>query len=570
MKKLSILAIFVVLAIYGGWEWFFCRFYVPPGNVAVVTAKSGDSLPAGEMLAKPGQKGVWAEPLSEGRHFLNPFNYSINIIPRKIIPNGKVGLVTAKTGTDLKPGEFLANPGQKGVLKGVIGPGSYSINPYAFDVSEIDALSIPVGYVGIITSLSGKPVEASQFAKIGQSGVMGEVLQPGLYYINPKEYDVKVIEVGLNQVSLLGKEGAAVIAKSNITTQNKAVDELQIKVLQSQKEVRESSLGSFADSNNYSGARPAMAEKTKRAPSAPAAQVAATAVFVLNQHISFPSRDGFDILLDMTVEFEFLPEHLPYIFREYGDMPQVVDKIIMPQVLSVSRMKGSAYRAVDFIVGEGREKFQEDITKSLATAMADKKILVHSALIRHVNVPDEILVPLKQAAVATEQDLTNQEKAITADALAALNTEIGMVTQKASEIAQGTEKMKAEVKAETEKVKAEVAASTLKLVAEIDQKTSATKAQRDVVIGKATAQALTLTEGEIAKGYVMKIKAFGDAKSYNLAEFAKNLDFKNIKIIHAGQGTLWTDLEGMSAGTAALLNQNATKNEIKPDLNKKK
>lgn len=130
----------------------------------------------------------------------------------------------------------------------------------------------------------------------------------------------------------------------------------------------------------------------------------------------------FEIGLDMSAEFEFLPEHIAWIYRSYGDLPAVADKIIMPQILSVSRLKGSAYRAKDFIVGEGREKFQNDLTDTLAKILAERRIIIHSALIRHVNVPLQILDPLQQASVAVEQDLTNKEKQNTARKQAELNT----------------------------------------------------------------------------------------------------------------------------------------------------
>ena len=69
----------------------------------------------------------------------------------------------------------------------------------------------------------------------------------------------------------------------------------------------------------------------------------------------------------MTVEFELMPENLAKIYLLYGDLPQVVEKIILPQVLSVSRLKGSSYRAQDFIMGEGRETFQYDLSQVLGS-----------------------------------------------------------------------------------------------------------------------------------------------------------------------------------------------------------
>ena len=82
----------------------------------------------------------------------------------------------------------------------------------------------------------------------------------------------------------------------------------------------------------------------------PKAQLFDEGEMTLNELVGFPSRDGFPISLDMTVEFEFDPSDIAGIYRRYGDLPAVIDKIIMPQITSISRNKGSEYRAKDFIV----------------------------------------------------------------------------------------------------------------------------------------------------------------------------------------------------------------------------
>ena len=57
-------SILIILFIaWVAWSWGFCRFYVGPGKMAIITAKSGSALPPGQILAKPGQKGVLEEPL---------------------------------------------------------------------------------------------------------------------------------------------------------------------------------------------------------------------------------------------------------------------------------------------------------------------------------------------------------------------------------------------------------------------------------------------------------------------------------------------------------------------------
>ncbi len=592
--RLAVTAILMLLCVWMVWQWFFCRFYVPPGQMAVIISKEGKPLPSGQILASKGQKGIRADVLAEGRHFLNPVTFEHRIVPVTTIPAGKVGIVTSKVGTDLPPGEFLAGPGQKGVWRGVLGPGSYRFNPYGYEITITDAISIPVGYVGVVTSLAGDRAPEGAFAGAGQKGIRADVLQPGLYYVNPKEFKIDVLEVGVNQVSMLGKAGSAVITKGKITSQNSAIDALQFKVLEQQALQREeyarqtdntvvtqnAAAGSSLDSlrRSLDQKRDEHSEKDSAAPAARApmpqqghdlSQLAKDAVansvnaFVINQFVEFPSRDGFDISLDMTVEFELEPDKLAMVYRDYGDLPAVVDKVILPQILSVSRLKGSAYRAVDFIVGEGREKFQTDLTETLRKSLASRNLVVSNAIIRHVNVPAQILEPIQQASVAQEQDLTNQEKQNTARKQAELNTEQGLIEQRGAEVAQETAKLRAEIKAGQEKEVAEIQAGTLQKVAEIDMQTALLRAEKSRKLGKARAESIQLVEGEKARGQVLKTQALGDAAAFNLAEFATalNPDVK-IRIIHAGPGTLWTDLENATLaelGGAEALKTNKAK-----------
>ncbi|MEA3187056.1 MAG: hypothetical protein QOD99_886 [Chthoniobacter sp.] len=558
------LLVLMILGAIAFWEWSFCRFYVGPNEMAVITAKNGEPLPAGQILAKPGQRGVQEDVLGEGRYFLNPISYDHKTMPVTMIPAGKIGVVTSKVGNELPAGEFLAEPGQKGIWRRVLGPGKYRFNPVGYQIDITDALSVPIGYVGVVTSLSGEQAPEGDFAKSGQKGVRGDVLQPGLYYVNPREFKVDVVEVGVNQVSLIGNKGGNVITKTQIQTNNGAMQQLDRNVLAQQAEKR----SEYVDSNrgtltlnsaaqSFLGRSSQPVDKLKRSDTpregakAPGAKqvVPETANFMVNQFVEFPSKDGFEITLDMTVEFELLPEHMAWIFRNYGDLPAAVDKVIMPQILSISRLKGSAYGARDFIVGEGREKFQNDMTDALAKALAEKKIIIHNALIRHVNVPMQILDPIQQASVATEQDLTNKEKQNTAKKQAELNTESSLIDQRRQEVSQETEKLKAEINADQVKQVAEIGGETLRQVADIQKETAGVRAEKTTKLGQAQADVIRLVEGEKANGFQLKIKAFGDPVAYNLWMFADSLSSAmKINILHSGPGTLWTDLEKASLG----------------------
>ena len=484
-----------------------------------------------------------------------------------------MGIVTSKGGSDLPPGEFLASAGQKGIWRQALGPGKYRLNPVGYDVRIVDAISIPIGYVGAVTSLSGKQAPEGEFARMGEKGIRADILQPGLYYVNPAAFKVDVLEVGVNQVSLLGKTGGNVITKSQIVTNNGAIGGLERNALVEQQAKRQE----YAKENNLNlgvnslitpdssvslrgkteawdkkipGAWAEPITTTKVTPPKPVAGSSPVqAAFVLNQFVEFPSKDGFEISLDMTVEFELLPENIAWIFSNYGDLPAAVDKVIMPQILSISRLKGSAYGARDFIIGEGREKFQSDLTDTLAKVLGEKKIVIHNALIRHVNVPMQILDPIQQASIAQEQDLTNQEKQNTAKKQAELNTQISLIDQAGQQVSQETEKLKANIKADQTKQVAEIGGETLRQAAEIQKQTASVRAEKTTTLGKAKAQVIRLVEGEKAQGYQMKIKAFGDPVAYNLWTLATSLDDKiKVNILHSGPGTLWTDLQKANLG----------------------
>ncbi len=553
MKQAKPLIIFIaaVALVVFIYVWGFCRIYVAPGEMAVIISKTGKPLPPGQILAGPGQKGIRAEVLGEGRHFRDPILFQREIHKVVPIPPGKVGILTAKVGANLPEGEFLASKNQKGIRRSVLGPGKYRLNPYGYRIDVVDAISIPIGYAGVITSLSGRQSSEGGFAGANEKGVRRDILQPGLYYVNPKQYKTDIVEIGVNQVSMLGKAGVQLSSKTQLDTKNVAMQRLQSNALEQQKQKRWNYLSktvsqALSRSSDYDvrQQQQALAQAEKQYLESDSATA-----MVLPQYVEFPSRDGFQISLDMSVEIEMLPSDIAGIFSRYGDLPAVLDKIIIPQITSIARNKGSEYGAKDFIVGEGREKFQTELTKALATTLGKKKIIVHNALIRHVEVPDEIRQPIQQASIAVEQNLTNLEKQNTAKKLAQLNTEITLIEQRKQQVAQETEKIKAEIKADQEKQVAEIKAEAIKKVAEIAKETAGIDADTVRILAVAEADAMKMVEGEKAKGLQLKIAAYGDPVAYNMKELADKLkkDVK-INIIHTGEGTLWTDLEKANAG----------------------
>src|ERR1700722_1597118 len=106
------------------WNAFFKR--VPPGQILVIVAKNGAEIPADQVVAGPGQKGVQREVLGEGWHFVMPVIFTSELHDLTVIPPGKAGVVTALGGTRLPPGQLLAeSEDEQGIRRHVLLPGAY-------------------------------------------------------------------------------------------------------------------------------------------------------------------------------------------------------------------------------------------------------------------------------------------------------------------------------------------------------------------------------------------------------------------------------------------------------------
>lgn len=208
---ICVLTVFFLIVLVSAWNMVF--HYCEPGEMLVIVAKSGTNPPAGQLLARAdkGEKGPLEGVLGEGRHYVTPVLYEVQRFRLKDknmdIPPLKIGVVTAKVGTLLPAGRILADPGERGIQRVVLPPGRHRLNPIGYVVEVHPATVIQPGFVGFVTRQVGVTPK-SRFAdpSKNEKGILKEVLQPGIYYLNPYEYHVTNVEVGLNQVSFLGND----------------------------------------------------------------------------------------------------------------------------------------------------------------------------------------------------------------------------------------------------------------------------------------------------------------------------------------------------------------------------
>ena len=492
----------------GFWVWVVENTVVPPDKMLVLIAKTGKEMPPGQIIAEPGQKGVLLEPLGPGRHFVNPFLYERQLKEQVVIKGGEIGVVISKFGRELPSGEFLAGRGERGIQREVLMPGTYKLNPYAFEVKTLKMVEVEPGYVGVVTARSGKPAH-NPLADPGERGVQKTVLQPGLYALNPEAFSVDRIEIGFNQITMahLGK------LPTTKTT------------------------GQFADKAQRAaeqiGQGLALEERQK-----------GQSGFPVLPAVTFPSSDGFEITMDVTLLWQLLPQDAPSVVSRYGDIKKIEQNILIPQINSTARIKGSTFGAVDFIVGDKREEFQRAFQDTIKTTLEEKKLQVDLALVQDTLVPDNLSGPIQDARIAAEWNTTNAEKTKTEAKKAELDENQGKIRQVEQVVEFETQRLEGNIRAEQEKQVNEIAAQTRLLVAELARQTAAIRADIKRKLGGAEAKVVEMKGKAEGEGYALQVKAVGTAADYAFYQFAQQLPEQvKLLLIYAGTGTLWTDLE---------------------------
>src|SRR5215213_5408067 len=190
------------------------------------------------FIKRGGVKGIQLRTLPPGLWPIHPYLFRVSVAKATMIPQGKVGVVTAADGAPLDPGrllgkaisdhgnyqdaeQFIASGGQKGPQVDILTPGVYRIlvqsgaiegtaeaKPGLFNVRLFDSTVISENQIGLVEALDGAQLNprdyvAESFAghdnfqdghefigKGGQRGPQKDILLPGTYYINPLLFKV--------------------------------------------------------------------------------------------------------------------------------------------------------------------------------------------------------------------------------------------------------------------------------------------------------------------------------------------------------------------------------------------
>jgi len=431
--------------------WFFCRIEPGPDQIAILIRKTGRDLAPHQILAtEKGQKGIQLDVLPEGRYFLNPFTWGWRFHRITDIPAGKLGVQTRLFGDELPPGDIIAGSTTKGIVREVLRPGKYRINPYAFKVELFDATSVRPGSVGVVTSLIGEDVlkdeipekERNAFlVSPGRKGVVKEVLDPGTYYLNP--YLVNVVEVNL----------------------------------QSQR---------FALSGEDA--------------------------------ITFLTMDGFTVNVEGTIEFGLDRSSAALLTHRIGDMEDLLQKIILPRARGFSRIEGSKQPAINFIVGETRQQFQDSLETHLRDKCKDWGVSIKTVLIRNISPPDQIASVIRDREVAVQNARMFEQQIAQAKSKAELVRQEMLAIQNKEKVEQDTARIRAVIKAEQELAVQVTAAKRELDVAKLESEAATFQAQAQVAKAEGDRDVIKLDNEAQAAVLGNQVNAFGGG--YGMARYA--------------------------------------------------
>lgn len=409
------------------YEWKIVdALNIPSGKVGVLSRKIGDPAPAGEVLVpmNSNYRGIVREVLEPGTRYLHPEIYSWEIVDAVTIPAGKVGVLTRKVGILPPSGTILVerDSDYQGIIQQVREPGLYYINPHEFEVEIVDAIDIPDGFVGVMVAKTGKPAPEDQLlVEEGFRGIRKDYLKPGLYYINPYEYDIVAVDTRQQKYEMTA--------------------------------IPEQGDTAFSDA------------------------------------ITFRSNDGFEITIDVTVLYEIQPENAPYVVATLGqNLEDVRSKIIRPGSRSFARLGGSMLKAVEFVSGETRKSFQDSLAQALHIEGARANINVVNTFVRSYTLPETLLEPIQLKVIAEKQREQIIEEQKREEEKAQLARQEALVEQQSQKINAETAKIVAETKAEEQKQVAIIKGQQMLEVAKLDREAAEQKKLQDIALGEGEAK----------------------------------------------------------------------------------
>jgi len=467
---------------WGYWIWQYAIDEAPvtvieKGKIGLVSAKDGNSLPTGSILARHvdcdnfqnarafmtngGQRGKQVGYLNNGVYRINTLLFDLFVTSITSIEDGSIGIITAKDGIPLDTGniagkeienhnnfqnfeKFLENGGQRGLQIQVIQAGDYSLNTWAVDVEKVPMTQIPIGNVGVVISYvgaEGKDVTGEGFkhgniVNKGEKGVWVTPYDPGKYAINPYTHKIEVVQT------------------TNLVL-------------------------------NWANARNEAHKLDEKLST-----------------IKVRSKDGFTFNLDVSQIIHITALDAPKVIARFGSLLNLVSQVLEPTVGNYFRNSAQNSDIISFL--NARQERQDAAKSNISKVLEEYNVHAVDTLIGDIVPPEELMKTLTDRKLAQEQEITYdierkaQDQRKTLESAKALADMQGQMVQAQQSVEISQRQAEAAVKSSEGQAKAielQAAANSKAkvLMAEADAKqielTGSAEASKIAAIGKSTAEA---------------------------------------------------------------------------------
>jgi regulator of protease activity HflC (stomatin/prohibitin superfamily) len=438
----------------------------------------GKKMPEGQIIARHGQVGVQAKTLMPGLYWRLPIIWSFRKVPVVTIDIGSIGIVESIDGEALPKGRvladevecnqfqdaevFLANHGKKGPQVGILRPGTYRINTILFNIAKAPAVKIPENTIGVAIAKDGIPLptgyiiapkalnvngteadhKAYQNGQLfidskGYRGPQLETLQPGIYYINPNLFDIKIEEVA----EVL--PGYVAVIRSNVglelerapegpdrsTGEGKLcgpIHEDVEKILITDKYTRGIWREPIAPGKYNLNA---IAFTAYQVPTSAVTidwasegrigtevkgikptEAKAAGVLYSFDPLKVTSKDGFQLEVNVRMVIRIQPGNAAYIIARFGSVANLIDQIVHPLIDSSFRNKAGEKKAIDFF--QSRTDLQTEALVHAKERFSEYNVEAQNLLIAYIDIPKDLLDTQTKKEIANQQQAQYDQEAL--------------------------------------------------------------------------------------------------------------------------------------------------------------
>ena len=365
-----------LVALVGAVFWFVVRVEVRANEILVLINKTGKTIP---------------------KELADEFGDQVILYP------ALVSAIAVQTGET----EEKVRNRYKGIRYEVLKEGRYFPNPYSYKAVKMRAINIRQDEMGVVIRKFGKPLPFPKTVATepDERGPVEVILRPGRHNINLLAYEVQTFSaVQIPE----GHVGVVTLLSGKDPEQKNTYA-----VAPGEKGVQSETLP------------PGLEYYNPYLKQIDIVDVRSHKYDMLGEDaIHFPSNDSFAIRIEGTIEWAMLPDRVAEVTVAYGNEDDILNKMILPNARSISRIQGSKLRAREFISGKTRTAFQDRLLEELKRECRRQGVHIKAALVRDIQAPQEI------AALISQREQADQEMERSRNEMEEAKSEAQLVIQR--------------------------------------------------------------------------------------------------------------------------------------------